>query len=273
MGDTVQPPTEPEDPNTAQWRRVLSGDEPEVWRLRGRWRRIPSAPRCKLCAAPFHGPGRALTRVLNHGNSAANPLLCSLCFGKLRDHPGGAEVEISVLFADIRGSTGIAERTSAAEFSRLDQRFYLGASRAIDEHGGIVDKFLGDGVMALFIPVITGEAHAARAVAAGRAVLRASAAPDLLSGGVRVGVGVHTGEAFVGAVGAGDRLDFSALGDTVNVAARLGALAGPGELVVSDMAWAASGATDTNIERRTVDVAGRSAPLGIVVQSGERASV
>jgi adenylate cyclase len=79
--------------------------------------------------------------------------------------------------------------------------------------------------MALFVPVLSGEAHAARAIAAGQADLAALEVPELVAGGVSVGVGVHTGRAFVGAVGTAERIDSSALGDTVNVAARLGSVA------------------------------------------------
>ena len=230
--------------------------------------RIPSSPRCKLCAAPFHGPGRLLTRVVMHGASTTSPLLCNVCFGKIRKAPGGAEIGISVLFADIRGSTGIAERTTAAEFRRLVQTFYRRAASAIDDNGGIIDKFLGDGIMVLFIPVISGDQHPRHAIEAGEALLRAVAHPELVAGGVRVGAGVHTGEAFVGAVGSDDRLDFTALGDTVNVAARLGSDAGAGELLVSDAAWRAAGRTDA-AERRELIVKGRNEPLGVVVLGGE----
>src|SRR4029077_3995680 len=101
----------------------------------------------------------------------------------------------------------------------------------------IVDKFLGDGVMALFIPVITGENHAGRAIKGGRAILTAIERDGLGRQGLMVGAGVHAGEAFVGAVGSGEKIDFTALGDTVNIAARLGGLAGPGELLVSRAAW------------------------------------
>src|SRR5215217_1054307 len=198
-----------EDQTTADWRRMLTGADPYLPRLRRWWRRVPSSPRCKMCAAPFRGPGRVLTRLIMHGASSVSPLLCDMCFSSLRDSPGGAEVPISVLFADIRGSTGIAERTSAAEFTRLIQHFYQGAASAIEANDGIVDKFLGDGVMALFVPVIAGEAHADRAIAAGRAVLAASQTARLADAGAKVGVGVHSGEAFVGTVGTGDRLDFS----------------------------------------------------------------
>ena len=92
--------------------------------------------------------------------------MCTPCFSELRDHPGGAEIEISVLFADIRGSTGLAEKIGAVQFRHLLQHFYAVADRAIDRHGGVVDKFLGDGIMALFVPFISGDNHAAQAIAA-----------------------------------------------------------------------------------------------------------
>ena len=265
----LQPPQD--DATTAEWRMMLTGADPELPRIRRWWRRVPSAPRCKMCAAPFRGIGSIATRAIMHGTSPSNPLLCSLCFHSLRNHPGGAEIDISILFADIRGSTGIAERTSAAAFTRLVQRFYAGAAKAIDDQDGIIDKFLGDGVMALFIPAITGEAHAARAIAAGRGMLAAAMAPELRDGGVFVGVGVHTGIAFVGAVGIDDKLDFTALGDAVNVAARLGSAAGAGELVVSAAAWDAADDPAT-IERRSIEVKGRTAPLEVVILTAELAT-
>jgi adenylate cyclase len=272
MTDESTPPPETDPATTEIWRTILNGTDPTLPALRRRFRRIPSDPRCKLCAAPFRGPGRLITRLLMHGPSSANPMLCSLCFGQLRHGPGGAEIEISVLFADIRGSTGIAERTTAAEFRRLVQRFYLGAAKAIHAHDGIVDKFLGDGIMALFIPIATGDQHARKAIEAGEAVLRDVAGRELLAGGVRVGVGVHTGEAFVGTVGSDERLDFTALGDTVNVAARLGSDAGAGELLVSSASWTASGRPDA-AERRALIVKGRTEPLDVVVVRAEAAAV
>jgi adenylate cyclase len=247
------------------WHAILTGKDRGLLRMRRFWRWVPSSPRCKVCSAPFHGPGRIATSLVMHGQSRVNPMLCGLCFGQLRQHPGGAEVEISVLFADVRGSTAIAEHTSSAEFRRLLQRFYSIASHAIEHNGGIVDKFLGDGVMALFIPVITGERHASRAVMAGRTMLDEAERSDLAASGVRIGVGLHTGTAFVGVLGSDDNLDFSALGDTVNVAARLGSIAGPGELVVSRMAWDAAGLEVEATNRRQIEVAGRDGPLEVIV--------
>jgi adenylate cyclase len=268
MGDEANANPTTDLPNSEVWRRMLTGSDPSLPRLRGLWSRLPSAPRCKLCAAPFRGPGRFVTKAIMHGPSATNPLLCSACFGQIRKSPGGAEIEISVLFADIRGSTGIAERTSAAEFRGLVQQFYYRAAKAIDDHDGIIDKFLGDGIMVLFLPLLTGQFHALHAIEAGQALLEAVRDRELVAGGVRVGAGVHTGEAFVGAIGAGERLDFTALGDTVNVAARLGSAAGAGELVVSDAAWRAAGRDDA-IARRALTVQGRAEPLDVVVLGSE----
>jgi adenylate cyclase len=256
--------------NSELWREILTGRDPHLPQMRRMWRWLPSSPRCKLCAAPFGGVGRIATRIVMHGPSNVSPLLCNLCFGQLRHTPGGAEVEIGVLFADIRGSTGIAERAGASQFSRLVQQFYQRATRAIEDHDGIVDKFLGDGIMALFIPVIAGEAYARRAIEAGEGVLAAVNDPKLLAGGVRVGVGVHSGPAFVGALGSQDRLDFTALGDTVNVAARLGGAAGAGELLISHGAWAAAG-RDESAARRSQAIAGRQEPLDVVVVTSEAA--
>jgi adenylate cyclase len=246
------------------WRDLLTGADPSLHRIRRIWHRIPSAPRCKVCASPFHGPGGALARLFWHGPARSNPLLCQACFGTLASHPGGAEIEISVLFADVRGSTGLAEHESAGAFRRLIQDYYVIAAQAVDRFGGVVDKYLGDGVMALFVPVLAGEDHAGRAVDAGLAILDDVRRAGLPARGARVGVGVHAGPAFVGVLGAGDKLDFTALGDTVNVAARLGALASGGELLVSLDAWAGRGATDARATTRAIEIPGRSSGLEVV---------
>lgn len=253
----------PEDPVTAQWRSLLTGEDKSLLEVRRFWRHLPAAPRCKVCASPTHGIGGAVARLFWHGPMRDNPLLCKACFGQLSRYPGGAEIEISVVFADVRGSTGLAERTSAGAFRALIQAYYRSAAVAIDDNGGIIDKFLGDGVMALFIPVITGENHAGRAIAAGRAVLAAVERDGLDRRGLMVGAGVHTGEAFVGVVGGGEKIDFTALGDTVNIAARLGGIAGPGELLVSRAAWDRAGLGTPPAERE-VEIAGRAGMLAVV---------
>ena len=238
------------------WERMLTGDYARLNGMRRMWGALPSPPRCKLCNAPFRGPGGALMRALSYGPSPLNRRLCKWCIRAVHKHPGGAEVDISVLFADVRGSTAIAERMPAEEFSRLLARFYGAAAEAIDDWDGIVDKFVGDSAVALFIPGFAGSDHAANAIAAARGLLEQTG-----NGGpepwVPIGAGVHTGRSFVGTVGEGDALDFTALGDTVNTGARLAGLAGPGEILVSAEAATAGGLETAGLERRTLELRGR----------------
>src|ERR671919_2520975 len=236
------------------WGRMLTGDFPQgIRRMMGA---LPSPPRCKFCNAPFRGPGGALMRAIGRGPSPLNRRLCRFCMRAVHKHPGGAEVEISVLFADVRGSTAIAERMLPQEFSRLMARFYGAAARVIDERDGIVDKFLGDGAVALFIPGFAGRDHAADAIATAWGLLEQTG-NDGPEPWIPVGAGVHTGKSFVGSVGEGDARDFTALGDTVNTAARLTDLAGAGEILISAEAATAGGLETTELERRTLELRGR----------------
>ena len=130
-----------------------------------------------------------------------------------------------MLFADVRGSTSLAEHMSAQDFSNVIARFYGTAAKVVDEWNGLVDKFVGDEVVALFIPGFAGEDHAARAVNAARDLMRATG-NDGDDPWVAVGAGVHTGIPYVGRVGEGDACDFTAVGDAVNTTARLAMNAG-----------------------------------------------
>lgn len=253
----TRPPTDEE-----VWRGVLTGTNTELQQHRRLWRRIPSDPRCKLCASPFGGFGSMLSRLARHGPMPRNPLMCGWCARELRKHPGGAEVEMSILFADVRDSTTVAQTMSPKAFRDLLQRFYKQASEAITQHDGIVDKYLGDGVMALFIPAFAGEDHAGRAVAAARALIaRTDAMPEPR---LPIGVGVHTGVAFAGRVGDEGELDFSALGDAVNIAARLGSQAAAHEVLVSaTSARAAHIAFDAGAVQ-PLDLKGRQEPLEVI---------
>jgi adenylate cyclase len=245
--------------NEQLWRAIVTGDAGVMRRERRRHRRIPGSPRCKTCLVPFGGPAAPIVRlVLKRRPSTKNPNYCDLCERFVRTHPGGAEVEISMLFADVRGSTTLAEQMRPAEFSRLMNRFFDRANRVVIDSDGLVDKLVGDEVVALYVPAV-GPDHARKAVAAARDLLRATA--DL----VPVGVGVHTGVAYVGAVGSGSVADFTALGDAVNVTARLASVANAGEALISEATYAASGPDDRELERRELSVKGRDAPLAVRV--------
>jgi adenylate cyclase len=241
------------------WRQMLTGDYPRLHSMRRMWGALPSPPRCKLCNAPFRGPGGVLMRAIAYGPSPLNRRLCKWCIRSVTKYPGGAEIDISVLIADVRGSTGIAEGMAPEQFSQLMARFYGAAAAVIDDSDGILDKFVGDSAVALFIPGFAGAGHAACAIAGGRALLEATG--DGSAPWIPVGVGVHTGRSFVGSVGEGDARDFTALGDTVNVAARLTSVAAAGELLVSAAAADAGGLETAGLERRTLELRGRSETL------------
>ncbi|HEY8198604.1 MAG TPA: adenylate/guanylate cyclase domain-containing protein [Candidatus Limnocylindrales bacterium] len=256
-------PTEATTPSKADdlWRLYLSGEQ-GTQKMRELMRHIPASPRCKMCAAPFGKPGGLALRYLGYGPWQPNASICKVCIRSIQTLVGGTEVEISILFADIRDSTAVAERISAAEFGRVLNRFYGVASKAIDHAGGIVDKFVGDGVIALFIPGFIGPQHAEHAIAAGRGLQAALMHAGSGLTQLPIGIGVHTGVAYVGVVGGGEQqLDFTALGDPVNTTARLSSVAGPGELLVSADAAAAGHLATDGLEQRHLELKGRTEPV------------
>ena len=174
---------------------------------------------------------------------------------------------MSLLFVDVRGSTSMAERMSAAEFSALMNRFYAAATDVLINTDAFIDKLIGDEVMAVYLPIFAGPQPARLAVRAAGELLRVTghAQPD--GPWLPVGVGVHSGPAYFCAVtGAeGALADFTALGDNVNVTARLAASAGPGEALVSDAACAAAGLDIAPLEQRSLELKGKSEPVSVRV--------
>ncbi len=258
----------PVDEADTRWRAVLVGDAsraPGLIRLRRVFRHLPSDPRCKLCYAPYAAPFGPLVRVLGFGPWSKNPSLCGSCLRIMERLQGGAEVELSMLFADLRGSTQLAAGMSASAYSRLLKAFYGVASRAVEGLGGSIDKYLGDGVFALFIPGFAGVDHAGQAIDAARQILRVTEQPRQAVGGaipLPVGIGVHTGTAYVGVVGnSGELTDFTALGDAVNVTERLSSAAAARELLISDAALAASGYSTDGLTRRDLNLKGVALPV------------
>jgi adenylate cyclase len=249
---------------TEIWRQILTGQVKGLTRTRKLVGWIPAGPRCKLCLAPLNAPGSVVLRPFGFGPSTYNRRLCRACFKQVDGYPGGAEIELSLLFADVRGSTGLAERMQAHEFSRLIARFYGAAGRVVENWNGLIDKFVGDEVVALFIPGFAGDDHARRAVGAAQELMRETG-NDGDEPWVPIGAGVHTGVAFVGSIGEGDACDFTAVGDAVNTAARLASSAKPGEVLLSRATAEASGFDSSGLETRTLDLRGRDASVDAVV--------
>ncbi len=231
-------------------------------------KRLPSDPRCRLCDLPFQGLGGFVTRsFLGVIPSSLNPHMCNMCEDALREFNCGVEVEISLLFADVRGSTTIAEKISPAEYSRLIDRFYTAASKVLFWKNGLLEKLIGDEVAGFFVPGFAGADHARVAVEAAAEILRMTGHGEGQAPWIPVGVGVHTGLAYVGAVGAGGGVpDITVLGDAVNTASRLASQAKSGELVFSEATRAAAGLPNTGLEARHLSLKGRTEPIDVWVQ-------
>ena len=262
-GDDSPVPDHTAPPSDPHWRAILEGTAGGFGYGRSILRHIPSSPRCKLCAAPFAGPGAPVMRMIDRGPWAKNPTICGFCFKELEKGRGGAEIQLSLLFADIRGSTTIGESMEPAAFHRLMSRFYHEMTKILVAHDAVVDKFVGDEVVALFIPALTGADHAGRAVEAARAMLRVTGHGDPAGPWAPLGIGIHTGVAYVGTIG--DTVtDFTALGDTVNVTARLASAAAGGEVLVSADASSLA-RLDADLETRRLTLRGRQQPLEVRV--------
>jgi adenylate cyclase len=226
------------------------------------FRLMPSDPRCQMCAAPFTGVGGSAMRLIGKRQSSANPRMCNSCEVHMKKHHGGAEIDAAMLFADIRGSTAMAERMSATEFKQVLDRFYTVASQVVFANGGIVDKFVGDELVAAFPPLL-GARYVQRAVDAARGVLEATGHAEPDGPWVPVGAGVHSGRVWFGAVGQGSHTELTMLGDPMNTTARLAAQAEAGEILVSTVA-AAEVRLAPNLVRRVLDLKGKAEGFEVV---------
>jgi adenylate cyclase len=250
-----------------EWHDFLSGTHPH-FNDPSPLRFIPSSPRCKLCKAPFRAPGALILRRFGYTPWEKNPKICGRCFRGFETHAKacpsaassedirGGEVELSMLFADVRGSSKLARQMSTLDFTRLMNHFYKVSSEVLIERDAIIEKFVGDEVVGLFIPFMTGQEHAKRAVEAAEELLRATGHGSTEGPWVPLGAGVHTGPAFVGIVGSNESSDFTALGDPVNIAAHLASQAAIGEILLSEQVAAGAGLLDAALEHRSVSLKG-----------------
>ncbi|HOX45293.1 MAG TPA: adenylate/guanylate cyclase domain-containing protein [Myxococcota bacterium] len=186
----------------------------------------------------------------------------------------GRTDRVSVLFCDIRGFTALAERLPPAELVRLLNAFFERMVAVVFRHRGVLDKFIGDAVMAVWGAPIRRPDDALRAVQAGQEMLavlaefnrggREPAWPELA-----VGVGLNTGEAVIGTVGSSLRMEYTVMGDAVNLAARVCDLAQPGQMLVTEStfqeAWAVADGRRLKVRPLpAAQVRGRSRPVQVV---------
>ncbi len=174
----------------------------------------------------------------------------------------GVEVTVSIMFVDVRGFTTFAERSEATEVVAALNELFETIVPIVSNHGGHVDKFLGDGLLAIFGPPEGYVDHADRAVAAGLEIVQAVNH----FGALRVGVGINTGSVVAGSIGGAGRLNFSVIGDAVNIAARVeAATRDTGDDLLVTQATQQALKHPVELESRgTVEMKGKTEPVEVL---------
>src|SRR2546428_2159666 len=187
---------------------------------------------CSICGTPLSGAMSVVFRIVGIRRSPRNPNICTRCSTHVEE---GRLVEITVLFADLSSFTELTHDLGAERTHEVVDAFLRMATEVLVKHGAFIDKYIGDAVMALFNVPIRQEDHARRAILAAtelKSALQSLGARFELS--LQASVGIATGYARVGRLGSGDSKDYTAIGDVVNLAARLQGKAGAGEILISE---------------------------------------
>jgi adenylate cyclase len=190
----------------------------------------------------------------------------------------GTRLEATIMFVDIRGFTALAERSDPDAVVELLNSYFRLVTDIIIKHGGYLDKFVGDAVMGVFGALIPDPVHAESAVRA--AVEVRHHLPELnqrlpaIGGHIRVGIGINTGEVVAGNLGSSKRMEYTVIGDNVNVASRLTDLAGPDEVLISEHTFNKLAKDESFIlqSKGSLEVKGRKEPVRIyeVLEQSER---
>jgi adenylate cyclase len=178
---------------------------------------------------------------------------------------GGESQRITLLFADVRGFTTMAEKMKPREAVEVLNEFFARMTNVIFEHDGALDKYLGDGLMALFGAPLALQNDAEAAVRAAVNMQKSLVELNKTSGKppLNIGIGIHTGEAVVGFLGTERRMDYTAIGDTVNVASRLTSQAGPGQIVISNATHVRIGHEISCCPLSAMKLKGRDEPIEV----------
>ena len=228
---------------------------------------------CQGCWEHMHmptairGPFSGFFNIFGIKKSKMHPNLCTFCennFAKIMKHKQ-IPVTTTILFADIRGYTDLSQQLEAEQLNELLHHFYDRCSAAIWENDGIVNKFIGDAVLAIFnFPLIRKE-HVQNAVSAAVQLQKECKHIKEEVGlndnqAVGVGIGIHTGESYLGEVGTTYK-DFTAIGPVVNLTSRLQGAAGIGEIMVTEEVFNEVKQQFPDAQRRTLTLKGISNPV------------
>ncbi|HLF73793.1 MAG TPA: adenylate/guanylate cyclase domain-containing protein [Anaerolineales bacterium] len=227
---------------------------------------LPSDPHCHECGIPMAGFGGNALRFMGSAPSSFSPRLCSACEQTARRYEVGAEVELTMIFADVRDSTPLAEAKGTLGFKEIIQRFYKETSKVLIAHNAMVNRLMGDQVIALFVPRFAGKDHASVALHAAQELLRVTGHGDANGPWIPVGAGIHTGLAYVGAVGAAEGVtEIAVLGSAANLCARLSSKAAAGEILISEDSVRLGNLDVTGWESRSLELKGIHHPVSIKV--------
>lgn len=231
-----------EELSSEDWAKFYSfGAQRSAQAMKRVLRSLPSSPRCGMCGAPFEGFGGRVVRPFGYRPSRKNPNLCAVCVELAP--PGGMTADVGVLFADLRGFTSRSETLTPSETNALLRGFYRCAEQVFLPVA-LIDKLIGDEVMALYVPYFVKALTKQEGPAGGNTVaaIMLEHAHELLERAgygspdgpsFEIGIGLDFGEAFIGNIGDEAVRDFTAVGDVINTASRLQGQAASGEIIVS----------------------------------------
>lgn len=219
-----------------------------------------------FCNSPFQGFGSHFVKIIGRGQSREDPRFCEACMKHGQEHPSGAYVDLAMLFADVRGSTPMAERIGDREFSRLIDRFFQVSARILIDSGAMLERLAGDEMIGFFVPGLAGSEFPQRTLECAKELLIATGHTDPEGSWIPLGVGVHFGNAFMGMVGSTEMVtNFTALGDDINVGARIASATGPGELLASLDLCQQAGIDEDGPEKRRINLKGKQEPMDVAV--------
>lgn len=251
--------------NEGLWNTIFADGHPALLKQHWLHRKLPTKPRCRMCLVPFKGIGGWIMRRKGKTQNSRNPNFCNACDKFMEAYPGGAEVEMSMLYVDIRQSTQFAEQNKPENVSQRINVFLDEATRIITEHDGFVMAFYGDCIVAAWPPGFCGEQHALKAQQAAIELATTKKMIDKSGETIPVGVGVHTGKVFIGTVSAlqGSFRDVSIFGSNVNLTARLASQAAASQALASAENIYATGKEPASFKSQTVELKGFAEPVTI----------
>ena len=248
------------------WLQFLLEGNSYVDASRAVFRFLPDDPRCMSCHSPFEGFGGRFTRMIGRGQAREDPRFCDSCVKFSREHPGGAYVDLAMVFADVREPTPLAERIGDREFSHLIDRFFQVSAAALINSGAMVDRLAGDEAIGFFVPGLAGPDYAASAIESARKLLVSTGHTDPDGPWIPVGAGAYFGNGYMGMVGSTKGVsDFTALGNDINVGARIASSVGPRELLASLILCRRANIETDGLEQRQLSLKGKQEPMQVVV--------